>query len=87
VSGGCYSQHWIDKVEPHTFPKLLQQNGYQTFYTGKYLNQYKGETIPPGWSTWFGLLGNSKYRDYSLNENGKIVHYDDGTYLTDLMVL
>ncbi|XP_058833456.1 N-acetylglucosamine-6-sulfatase-like [Topomyia yanbarensis] len=83
-SGGCYGAHWREKMEPVTFSVLLQKNGYQTFYAGKYLNEYHSENIPPGWNEWFGLHGNSKYFNYTLNENGKTVFYSD-EYLTDLL--
>lgn len=66
-------------------PVLLQQNGYSTFFAGKYLNEYDGDEVPPGWSDWFGLVGNSKYYNYLLNENG-IVHSYTDKYLTDLIV-
>ena len=28
------------------------------------------EYIPPGWSHWFGLVGNSKYYNYDISNNG-----------------
>lgn len=40
--------------------------------------------MPPRWDQFFGLIGNSKYYNYSLNENGHINHYPD-EYLTDLI--
>ncbi|XP_058463917.1 N-acetylglucosamine-6-sulfatase-like isoform X1 [Malaya genurostris] len=83
-SGGCYGNYWQEKVESATFPVLLQNNGYQTFYAGKYLNEYYSEKIPTGWNEWFGLHGNSKYFNYSLNENGKIVFHTD-EYFTDVL--
>lgn len=49
-------------------------------------SQYHSEKIPPGWSHWYGLQGNSKYFQYTLNENGKLKKYDD-EYLTDVLVM
>lgn len=39
MSGGCYGEHWRKNVEHRTLPVYLQQNGYKTFYAGKYLNR------------------------------------------------
>ncbi|KAJ8339503.1 hypothetical protein SKAU_G00362890 [Synaphobranchus kaupii] len=68
---------------------------YQTFYGGKYLNQYgKKEAggvgyVPPGWDQWHALVGNSQYYNYSLSVNGKEEKHGDSydkDYLTDLIV-
>ena len=63
-------------------------------YAGKYLNQYgrkEGggvEHVPPGWDWWAGLVGNSKYYNYTLSINGKAEHHGDNytrDYLTDVI--
>ena len=63
-------------------------------FGGKYLNQYGRSDqgghrhVPPGWDWWFGLVGNSKYYNYTLSVNGKPEHHgDDYTtdYLTDVL--
>lgn len=38
-SGGCYGERWRQQVENRTFPVHFLENGYNTFYGGKYLNQ------------------------------------------------
>lgn len=43
---------------------LLLSSG--TAYLGKYLNEYKGQRVPPGWSHWYTQLGNSKYYNYTM---------------------
>ncbi|GLV36749.1 uncharacterized protein CBL_02416 [Carabus blaptoides fortunei] len=90
VSGGCASLKWRTEFEPNSIAPLLKQSGYQTFYAGKYLNQYGTKSgggashVPVGWDSWYGLIGNSCYYNYTLSENGRAVRYTD-TYLTDLI--
>uniref|UniRef100_A0A8D8MLH6 N-acetylglucosamine-6-sulfatase n=1 Tax=Culex pipiens TaxID=7175 RepID=A0A8D8MLH6_CULPI len=83
-SGGCYGTHWREKVELETVAALLAKSGYSTFYAGKYLNEYHSDRVPSGWTQWYGLHGNSRYYNYTLNENGQIKFYQD-EYLTDLL--
>lgn len=75
--GGCYSENWIENHESRTFPAILNRNGYRTFFAGKYLNQFYSKLVPDGYDEFYGLHGNSKYFNYTLNENGKIVNYGD----------
>ena len=45
---------------------------------GKYLNGYSNDPlVPPGWSEWQrgGSGHDSEVYDYTLNENGTLVHY------------
>ena len=69
--------------------------GYSTFFAGKYLNQYGTadtggpQHVPPGWDSWYGLVGNSKYYKYTLSVNGKPEKHQSDyhqDYLTDLLV-
>lgn len=85
LSGGCNSDHWRSEVEPRALPVLLQKGGYHTFFAGKYLNQYKGYKVPPGWTDFYGLHGNSRYYNYTLRENAQNVSYTDDEYLTDVL--
>ncbi|KAJ8386021.1 hypothetical protein AAFF_G00178420 [Aldrovandia affinis] len=94
LTGNCSSAEWRKGPESLAFPVYLNKQLYQTFYGGKYLNQYgkkgAGEVsyVPPGWDQWHALVGNSKYYNYSLSVNGKEEkhgdHYDKD-YLTDLI--
>ncbi|KPJ11569.1 N-acetylglucosamine-6-sulfatase [Papilio machaon] len=89
LSGGCYSRIWKN-IESRTFATTLSDAGYKTFYAGKYLNEYGvkaaggPEQIPPGWSEWHGLVGNSVYYNYTISNNGVPTHSTD-LYLTDII--
>ena len=63
-------------------------------YGGKYLNQYGTaaaggpSVVPPGWDEWHGLVGNSRYYNYTLSINGVAEDHGDVyalDYLTDLL--
>ncbi|XP_003227950.2 N-acetylglucosamine-6-sulfatase [Anolis carolinensis] len=94
LEGNCSSLVWQKFQEPYTFPVYLQKQGYQTFYAGKYLNQYGDpkaggvQHVPLGWNYWLGLVGNSKYYNYTLSSNGREEKHGDlyeEDYLTDLI--
>ena len=88
IDGNCSSQYWQNEIESTCFAPLVQQQGYVTFYAGKYLNEYGvkaaggTEWIPFGWTEWKGLVGNSKYYDYNISDNGKNIYFG-GNYSTD----
>lgn len=84
-SGGCYGRVWRETIEPAALPVWLSQAGYDTFFAGKYLNEYFSASIPPGWSQWFGLHGNSRYYNFTVTENGKVATYTN-EYFTDYLV-
>ncbi|WP_031465071.1 sulfatase family protein [Sciscionella sediminilitoris] len=81
--------------ENRTFATALQDKGYRTAMMGKYMNEYpvpkkaSGEAppVPPGWDEW-DVAGNG-YPEfgYTMNENGKLVHYGKKPkdYLTDVV--
>ena len=79
----------------------LSAAGYETSYSGKYLNQYAlpGSpgcskrnapgcfTVPPGWSDWHGLQGNSRYYNGTISDNGVMSKHGDRPvedYLPDI---
>ena len=82
--GGCNGLNWLNKIEMQTLATTLEKVGYRNFFAGKYLNQYKGANVPPGWHEFYGLHGNSRYYNYTLRENSHNVSYSN-TYLTDLL--
>ncbi|XP_075766724.1 N-acetylglucosamine-6-sulfatase-like isoform X4 [Pelodiscus sinensis] len=94
LEGNCSSLAWQKSQEPLAFPVHLQRQGYQTFYAGKYLNQYGhpaaggAQHVPLGWSYWNGLVGNSRYYNYTLSANGREEQHRQSyqeDYLTDLI--
>eukprot|EP00062_Callorhinchus_milii_P021310 gi/632977891/ref/XP_007905600.1/ PREDICTED: N-acetylglucosamine-6-sulfatase-like [Callorhinchus milii] len=94
VTGNCSSLQWQRAMEPQAFSVYLKKRGYQTFYAGKYLNKYGHPSVggtahvPLGWDHWHGLVGNSRYYNYTLSVNGKQENHGDAyekDYLTDLI--
>jgi arylsulfatase A-like enzyme len=58
----------------------LHDGGYRTGLFGKYLNDYRGRAVPPGWDDW-SAMPDPKYFQYNVNDNGTIKHFgkDEGT--------
>lgn len=56
--------------DTNTLPTWLRRAGYDTLFTGKYLNGYGGSAsrdryVPPGWSDWRGALDPTTYRFFN----------------------
>ncbi|XP_026314226.1 N-acetylglucosamine-6-sulfatase-like [Hyposmocoma kahamanoa] len=89
IVGGCNGGEWR-KEENTTFTNILHTKGYRTFYAGKYLNEYGNihaggvSHVPPGWTEWHGLVGNSVYYNYTISNDG-VPTYSTDLYLTDVI--
>ena len=93
VGGNCSSLAWQADAEKQNIAALLTST-HNSFFGGKYLNMYgyapEGGPahIPPGWSDWQALVGNSVFYDYTLSNNGVAEQHGNNyakDYLTDLI--
>jgi arylsulfatase A-like enzyme len=59
----------------------MHKAGYETALVGKYINAYTAarvhHAIPPGWDDWqvMDSIPMEAYYNYSINDNGRLVHY------------
>lgn len=70
-----------------TLATRLDDAGYQTALIGKYLHQYDGSRVPPGWDRWFAFVhGGDYYRYYALDQH-RLVHFGSrrADYATDVL--
>jgi N-acetylglucosamine-6-sulfatase len=75
--------------ERSTIATWLEGAGYRTGFFGKYLNNYGGTFVPPGWARWvaFSPPNVENYYTYTLNVDGTLFDYgsDPGDYSTDVL--
>ena len=99
--GGGFHTFHLEGREQSTLATWLHDAGYRTGLVGKYLNGYPrlprrltsatlpDEYIPPGWDEWYAQLGRGATGGsaFQLNENGRIVAYDERPehYTTDVL--
>ncbi|MGH6943419.1 MAG: sulfatase family protein, partial [Geminicoccaceae bacterium] len=86
---GGFEKFHARGLERSTLATWLEAAGYRTAMIGKYLNRYVPERdgVPPGWDDWYvGGNAHPSY-DYTLNENGRLVHYGKRPedYLNDVL--
>ncbi len=90
--GGFERFHQLGN-ERSTVATWMHDAGYRTGLFGKYLNGYPDTAartfVPPGWDSWVSPVDNRAYGefDYSLNDNGRIVHHGHAAsdYLVDVL--
>lgn len=91
ILSGRYSHHTgvLTNFGQHSYPAFNQRSnlavwlhaaGYRTALIGKYINDYTRyghNRIPPGWDDWqvMDSVPMEAYYHYTLNENGRLVHY------------
>ena len=76
---------WAKKVgvDSPTIANWLDNLGYFTAESGKFLNGYPGVKPPSGWDFWRQKLGN--YTNFRVVVNGKFVHYGATSYESDVV--
>jgi N-acetylglucosamine-6-sulfatase len=89
-----FDKHVFDE-QRNDLPVWLHEAGYETGLVGKYLNSATGLSrtgIPPGWDDWQAMTGSESnpmeaYYNYTLNDNGRLVHYGSkpSDYSTDVL--
>lgn len=72
-----------------TIADWLSADGYRTGFIGKYFNKFPWDEaedyIPDGWDYWVSYSGKQGYRDYTLNDNGRLSFRDQPRdYSTDV---
>jgi N-acetylglucosamine-6-sulfatase len=86
--------HGVNQNNPNVDPKwdefapytsYLQEAGYQTAHVGKIHMAHKRgkEHIRPGFDYWFSFIGQGKYFDPQVNDNG--IEYQEKGYMTDIL--
>lgn len=94
VRQNWYPPFHVNGAERSTVAVWLKAAGYRTALFGKYLNGYPDRLpsitptfVPPGWTDWAVPVA-SDAAGYTLNENGRLVAYDQGNaadYFTDVL--
>jgi N-acetylglucosamine-6-sulfatase len=81
----------LDNFGPESYPAFKDESndlavwmhraGYETALVGKYINSYTDayvdHAVPPGWDDWqvMDSIPMEAYYNYSINDNGHLVHY------------
>jgi N-acetylglucosamine-6-sulfatase len=76
IHGNDSEQDLLDRTR--TLPVWLDTNGYQTGFTGKYVNRYRPtDEGEPGWDSFSAMTKGSHYFGYTMSNNGDPVTYTD----------
>ena len=83
---GYLTGFWVH--EATSLRRLKKLKWADVALQGKYLNTYgqdaagRGLAVPPGWTEWGGLVGNSRYYNFNMSRNGKVEEHG-GNYSKD----
>lgn len=82
---GAYAAY--QPLEANSIAPWLQAAGYYTGHVGKFINDYlRTDHVPPGYDFWRAIAGSFEvYYNFYLNEDGTIVRYKAGQYITDVL--
>jgi arylsulfatase A-like enzyme len=74
-------------VDTDTLATRLDAAGYQTAMIGKYLHEYDGSRVPPGWDRWFAFVHGGDYYRYSVLDQQLLVSFGArrADYATDVL--
>jgi len=71
--GGGEDYFRAQRLDQDTIATRIKAADYRTAYIGKYMNEYQGTYIPPGWNRWFAMVGDySKESSYTVNSDGTL---------------
>ncbi len=65
------------------FPEILQKNGYQTSFFGKWHMGNEDDKPQAGFDYWLSFRGQGVYNNPTFNINGQQVKQPEGSYTTD----
>jgi N-acetylglucosamine-6-sulfatase len=85
---GGYASYNAHGDQGKSFALALQKSGYRTAMMGKYLNGYQpSDPVPPGWNEWDVAGHGYPEFNYTLNQDGRQVHYghQPSDYLVDVL--
>jgi len=85
--GGYYL---YQQMEGNALPVWLSDAGYYVGHIGKFINDYNNvapDHVPPGYADWQAMSSSfDNYFNFTLNENGTQVPYDNGQYTTSVFM-
>jgi N-acetylglucosamine-6-sulfatase len=76
IAGNDGTKFFEYGYEESNLPTWLDSVGYRTALFGKYLNNYAGDEIPPGWDRWYAWNG-PKMGWSSVNGQGNAFALDE----------